>query len=157
MPNLQGGDYPSLQLKMETKKKFKSLQRHRIVQYGLAFDFTGTAAGGVYSVNPIGPTNDTEERTYEIQAPLLCTISVTHLESKRRDTVILVHPNIKDYTEQKENDAIVFPTHVVVNRSLVILTLNNVQMDGGTNVPIWVPAFNLAWFMNRESGGRYRP
>lgn len=142
---------------METKKKFKSLHRHRIVQHGLAFDFTGTAGEGVYSVNPIGSPNNTEERTYEIQAPLLCTISVTHLESKRRDTVIMVYPNTKDYTEQQENDVIVFPTHVVVNRSMVILTLNNVQMDGGTNVPIWVPAFNLAWFMNRESGGRYRP
>jgi hypothetical protein len=140
------------------KTKGAPLYRHRILLNGLAFDFTTSMQNAQYGLTLIGSPTDTEEQTYEVKfvSPLTenVVIAVTHVESKRTDTVFSVYPDSDDF--QVQGDFTVFPTHVVGTQSL-LFTLNNVQLRGDVPVPVWVPAFNLQWFVNREVGNRYIP
>ena len=135
------------------KTKFIHVHRHRILQHGLAFDFTTTFPSAQFGVTLIGNPDDNEERCYEIRFTHNATVAVTHVESKRTDTVISIYPSGDDFQVQEKST--VFPTHVVTNESTVILNLTNVQLRGDVNVPIWVPNFYLQFFINREVNNRY--
>lgn len=154
-------------MKKRVKKTyFERFHRHRVIQYGLAFDFTTPSPDTKFGITLIGQV-DEERRNYEIRFdPPLEKIyggsshfSVTHIESKRKDTVITVLPKTED--KMLQGDFMIFPTHVIKSNAqgallLIYLTIVNNQMRGDINVPIWNPHFNLQWCLNRLLDNRYQ-
>lgn len=135
---------------VERVEPIGSTHRTRVTLYGLAFDFTTPSPDTHMGVTFLGNPQNTESLPLEIRflPPLekiygtSSYISVTHLESMRRDTVIVVLPHTDD--KQVSGDFFEFPTHAVsVKMDRLYLTLENVQMRGDVSVPIWQPLFNL--------------
>ena len=132
------------------KRKNKSseyLRRDRIIIEGLAFDFTTPSPDCHFSILKgyevrFDPPLD---KIYAIHS----TISCTHLESKRKDVVLVVLHKIdhkKQITYGFNLDYIQFPTHTVkITQGKVdqmFFQLIDVQSRGDVNVPIYNPDIN---------------
>lgn len=148
------------------------MRRIRFILGSLAFDFTTPSPDADFAVSTIGPM-DGDRIHFRINfAPILekehatsSTISVTHFPSKRRDTVIVVLPKTEDkkgVSFGANYDYLEFCTHTVKierdNVSVLYVTLNNVQMRGDVDVPIWKPEFNFGLgYFPRLFEGKYEP
>jgi hypothetical protein len=148
------------------------LRRIRFILNSLAFDLTTPSPDADFAVSTVGlsdgdrihfrinfsPTLDKEYATSS-------TVSVTHFPSKRQDTVIVVLPKTEDkkgVSYGTNYDYLEFCTHTVkIEQSVVsvlYLTLNNVQMRGDIDVPIWKPEFNFGLgYFPRTFEGKYEP
>lgn len=137
-------------------KKFERFHRHSIIQYGLAFDFTTPSPNAQFGITLIGPVDD-EKRSYEFlfNPPIekiyagSSHLSILHIESKRRDTIITILPKTNDKSFQ--DPFYIFSTHVARSHgdhiTKLYLTIVNNQLRGDINVPIWNPHFNMQWFI----------
>lgn len=140
-------------------------RRIRSSLYGLAFDLTTPSPDVYFGIELIGnPNSDRHQYVFRFNPPLekifaaTTTITVTHLKSKRNDTTIVVLPKTED--KKLQDQFIRFVTHVVKmdehigSVRVLYLTLNNNQMKGDVDVPIWQPEFDLglAFFKNRFTG-----
>lgn len=139
------------------------LRRFRVVESGLAFDFTTPSPDSVIGITARGSL----ELEIRFDPPLekifgsSSTLSVTHLQSRRNDTRITVLPHT-DHKRITENVYFEFVTHTVKFRDansieLMYLILENNQMRGDTDVPVWLPKFNLSLgFFEHHFPGRYK-
>jgi hypothetical protein len=140
-------------------KKFERFHRHSVIQYGLSFDFTTPSPTSKLGITLIGPV-DEERRSYEFifEPPLekihagSSHLSIMHIESKRRDTLITILPKTED--KKFQEPFILFATHVVrLDPNYVTkmyLTIVNNQLRGDVTVPIWNPHFNMQWYIGLD-------
>lgn len=147
------------------KRKIEYMRRQRLILNGLAFDFTTPSPDVNMGITCVGAMKEGMDRLHfeiRFKPPLekvyarTSTIEITHIESKRTDTRIVVLPS----TEDKRNVSLLdstlfyceFATHIVkINEQgveILFLTILNVQMRGDVDVPIWVPSFDygIAFF-----------
>lgn len=159
--------------KNNNKRKIEQrMRRIRVILDSLAFDLTTPSPDGDFAVSTIGPSDGDRVHLVVKFAPILekeyatsSTISVTHFPSKRQDTIIVVLPKTEDkrgVSYPPNYDYLEFCTHTVKieqdNVSLLYLTLNNVQMRGDVDVPIWKPEFNFGLgYFPRTFEGKYEP
>lgn len=145
-------------------KKFERFHRHSLIQYGLSFDFTTPSPDARFGITLIGPVDD-EKRSYEFNfyPPLekihagSSYLSVMHIESKRRDTIITILPKTED--KKFQDPFFVFTTHVVRSNlshiTKLYLTIVNNQLRGDIATPIWNPHFNMEWFIRSVIPNEY--
>jgi len=159
------------------KRKFEYLRRNETFLNGIAFKVTTPSPDSHFAINIVG--NGKKDRVYyslTFKPPLekiyakSTTIEITHIDSKRTDTRIVVLPESDDKTAISYGDAlkyIEFNTHQVrVHEDSVyelFICLLNVQMRRDVDVPIWVPNFNYnlgffpKMFPNRFEGLPFYP
>lgn len=142
----------------------------------LAIDFSTPAPETVIGVSRVGDSWNNDNVSFEIRlVPPLPKIygtssilSLTHLQSRRTDTriVVLPHTDAKCLTA---GSYLEFPTHVAKlspdsgSVEVVYLNLQNEQMRGDMDVPIYRPKFNFglgffaAHFPNRYEALHFFP
>lgn len=147
--------------RVKKQELFERFYRHRIVQYGLFFDFTTPSPNARFGVTLIGPSTDEEKRSYEIRfnPPIekihgsSSYLNITHATSKRMDTVLTILPKTTD--KKLQVPFVIFSTHVVRIEDekhvvCMYLTIVNNQLRGDIDTPIWQPHFNMQFFMGRN-------
>lgn len=150
------------------------MRRLRLMLGDLAFDLTTpspetdfgvTQQQGLHLLIRFEPPLEKEYAT-------TTSFSVTHTQTKRRDTTLIVLPTTEHkrgttYGE-KDQDYLEFPTHVVQMTSKgcvmkMYVSLQNVQLRGDTDTPILEPVFNYGvglfpdMFPGRYEGLRFFP
>lgn len=137
----------------KNKRKHQYLRRTAIILRGLSFEMTTPSPDVHFGISTIG--NDKGDRVhyeFKFKPPLEKTyaattiITVTHIESKRTDTRIVVLPP----PDQDQNHALLnyieFTTHTVKlhkdSVDYLYVCLLNTQVRGDVDTPIWVPKFN---------------
>jgi len=132
------------------------IRRDRVILNGLAFDFTTPAPETTIGVSIAGnPKSDLLPMEICFEPPLekiyaaSSTLSVMHIESKRTDTMLTILPHTEHKRLTKER-YFEFVTHAckmdpdtVSAVQVLYVTLNNEQLRGDVNVPIWRLNFNL--------------
>lgn len=143
------------------------LRRVRVNASGLAFDLTTPSPDTMLGVTVSHDRGDILHVELCFSPPLekiygsSTVLSVTHLQSRRTDTRISILPHTDD-KRVTEKIFLEFVTHVArmtdpSRVGLVYLDLENVQMRGDTDVPVWKPRFNLGLgFYEQLFPGRYR-
>lgn len=137
------------------------IRRIRVTHGGLAFDVTTPSPESKVGILPVGDCND-EERDYILSfTPALekleaasTTVAITDMTSRRTDTHFVVLPRTLHRSIQ--DTYLLFPTHTVHSNLLISwmdavhVSLQNTQMRGDVQVPVWKPRFRLGWFVNCE-------
>jgi hypothetical protein len=142
----------------KNKRKIEYLTRQECVLNNISFKLTTLQTDVCFSINAIG--NSKSDRIYyEIRfTPPLeklhatqTIFQATYIPSKRTDTHIVVLPNVSDkhcISYRDDLYYIEFNTHQVrlTNDGVceMFICLQNVQIRGDVDVPIWEPLFNYS-------------